>query len=52
MKHKTSLEIVVKKTNFAIIKDRWLHYFDSLVLGPNLDSFDDLGSIVDILTDL
>lgn len=38
--------------NFVNIKDKWLHLFGSIMLGHNLDSFDDFGLIVNILTEL
>lgn len=41
-----------KEIDFDTIKDRWLQYFAFIVLEHNLDSFDDFGVILDILTNL
>lgn len=41
-----------KENNFVNIKDRWFHYYGSIVLGHNLDNLVDLGSVVDMLIDL
>lgn len=41
-----------KEVNFCNIKNRWFHYFGSILLAHNLDNLDDLGSIVYMLIDL
>lgn len=38
--------------DFNTIKNNWFHYFGSTVLGYNLDSFDSLGIIIDMLIDM
>lgn len=38
-----------EKVDFNTIKDNWFHYFDSTILGHNLDCMDDFGYIVDML---
>lgn len=41
-----------KEVDFVTINDRWFHYFGSIVLGHNLDSLEDFGSVINILIDL
>lgn len=41
-----------KEDIFGNIKDKWFHFFDSIVLEHNLVHFDDFGSISDMFIDL
>lgn len=34
------------------IKDRWFHFFGSLMLGHDIYRVEDFGNIIDILTNL
>lgn len=38
--------------DFNSINDKWFHYFGYTVLGHNLECFENLGSIVNILIDM
>lgn len=36
----------------STIRDRWLHFFDSLILGHNIYTCEDFGNVIDTITDL
>lgn len=46
---KWTIELLMTENTFAKLKDKWLHYFASILLENNLYNFKDFRSIVDTL---
>lgn len=51
-KERNSRAFEDREDTFVNIKNKWLHSFDSILLGHNLHTFNDIREIVDTLIDM